>query len=220
METPRRLVLEVAVGEWKNSWNVWVYPALPLKVEGEESIRMVDCLDTTTLKALEGGASVLLSLKKGTLTRQMGGDIQVGFSSIFWNTAWTGGQAPHTLGILCNPIHPALSQFPTEYYSAYQSWDARSHSGAIKVAELSPEIAPIVRVIDDWFTNRPLALLFEVKVGNGKLLVSGVDFWQNMDKRVEARQLLYSLKKYMASQAISPVVSVQEEQVQQLVSDK
>lgn len=220
METSRRLVLEVAVGEWKNSWNVWVYPALPLKVEGEESIRMVDCLDTTTLKALEGGASVLLSLKKGTLTRQMGGDIQVGFSSIFWNTAWTGGQAPHTLGILCNPKHPALSQFPTEYYSDYQWWDAMSHSGAIKVAELSPEIAPIVRVIDDWFTNRPLALLFEVKVGNGKLLVSGVDFWQNMDKRVEARQLLYSLKKYMASPAFSPVVSVQAEQVLQLVSDK
>ena len=220
METPRRLVLEVAVGEWKNSWNVWVYPALPLKVEGEESIRMVDCLDTTTLKALEGGASVLLSLKKGTLTRQMGGDIQVGFSSIFWNTAWTGGQAPHTLGILCNPKHPALSQFPTEYYSDYQWWDAMSHSGAIKVAELSPEIAPIVRVIYDWFTNRPLALLFEVKVGNGKLLVSGIDFWQNMDKRVEARQLLYSLKKYMASPAFSPVVSVQAEQVLQLVSDK
>ena len=220
METPRRLVLEVAVGEWKNSWNVWVYPALPLKIEGEESIRMVDCLDATTLKALEGGASVLLSLKKGTLTRQMGGDIQVGFSSIFWNTAWTGGQAPHTLGILCNPKHPALSQFPTEYYSDYQWWDAISHSGAIKVAELSPEIAPIVRVIDDWFTNRPLALLFEVKVGNGKLLVSGVDFWQNMDKRVQARQLLYSLKKYMASPAFSPVVSVQAEQVQQLVSDK
>jgi len=150
----------------------------------------------------------------------MGGDIQVGFSSIFWNTAWTGGQAPHTLGILCNPKHPALSQFPTEYYSDYQWWDAMSHSGAIKVAELSPEIAPIVRVIDDWFTNRPLALLFEVKVGNGKLLVSGVDFWQNMDKRVEARQLLYSLKKYMASPAFSPVVSVQAEQVLQLVSDK
>lgn len=124
------------------------------------------------------------------------------------------------MGILCNPKHPALSQFPTEYYSDYQWWDAMSHSGAIKVAELSPEIAPIVRVIDDWFTNRPLALLFEVKVGNGKLLVSGVDFWQNMDKRVEARQLLYSLKKYMASPAFSPVVSVQAEQVQQLVSDK
>lgn len=113
-----------------------------------------------------------------------------------------------------------MSQFPTEYYSDYQWWDAMSHSGAIKVAELSPEIAPIVRVIDDWFTNRPLALLFEVKVGNGKLLVSGVDFWQNMDKRVEARQLLYSLKKYMASPVFSPVVSVQAEQVQQLVSDK
>ena len=150
----------------------------------------------------------------------MGGDIQVGFSSIFWNTAWTRGQAPHTLGILCNPEHPALSEFTTEYYSDYQWWDAMSHSGVIEIARVSSQISPIVRVIDDWFTNRPLALLFEVKVGNGKLLVSGIDFWQDMDKRTEARQLLYSLKKYMASPAFTPAVSVQAEQIQRLVSDK
>ena len=72
-----------------------------------------------------------------------------------------------------------------------------SHSGAIEFSKLSPKIHPIVRVIDDWFTNRPLALLFEARVGKGKILVSGIDFWQDMDKRPEARQLLYSLKKYM-----------------------
>ena len=60
----------------------------------------------------------------------------------------------------------------------------------------------------------------KVKVGNGKLLVSGIDFWQDMDKRTEARQLLYSLKKYMASPAFTPAVSVQAEQIQRLVSDK
>lgn len=220
IETPRRLVLEVAVDDKKNSWNIWAYPSTSPKVEGEENIRMVDRLDAVTLKALNSGASVLLSLKKGDLNRQMGGDIQVGFSSIFWNTAWTRGQAPHTLGILCNPEHPALSEFPTEYYSDYQWWDAMSHSGVIEIARVSSQISPIVRVIDDWFTNRPLALLFEVKVGNGKLLVSGIDFWQDMDKRTEARQLLYSLKKYMASPAFTPAVSVQAEQIQRLVSDK
>ena len=32
-----------------------------------------------------------------------------GFSSIFWNTAWTHHQAPHTLGILCDPRGPAFA---------------------------------------------------------------------------------------------------------------
>ena len=92
-----------------------------------------------------------------------------------------------------------------------------SHSGAIVFSKLSPKIHPIVRVIDDWFTNRPLALLFEARVGKGKILVSGIDFWQDMDKRPEARQLLYSLKKYMNSPAFHPDTELKREQIQQLL---
>lgn len=213
---PSCLTLEVSVGERKNSWNIWVYPhSLPETAE-EERILMTDCVDSTVLEALENGASVLLSLRKGSLPGKMGGHIQVGFSSIFWNTAWTYGQAPHTLGILCNPAHPALAEFPTEYYSDYQWWDAMRYSGAVEITKVSPSIRPLVRVIDDWFTNRPLGLLFEVKVGNGKLLVSGIDFWQDMENRPAAVQLLHSLKKYMAGAHFRPSVDVKAEQVRAL----
>ena len=215
--TPQRLVLEVSVNNRKNDWNIWVYPTAQQAIPNENKICMTDRLDAITLNTLEKGATVLLSLKKGSLSKELGGDIQIGFSSIFWNTAWTAKQAPHTLGILCNPAHPALSEFPTEYHSDYQWWDAMSHSGAIEFCELSPKLHPIVRVIDDWFTNRPLALLFEAKVGKGKILVSGIDFWQDMDKRPEARQLLYSLKKYMSSPAFHPDTELKKEQIQQLL---
>ncbi|WP_455673990.1 sugar-binding domain-containing protein [Phocaeicola sp.] len=219
VKAPQRLVLEVFVNQRKNDWNIWVYPSAHQNTANEENIRMTDRLDKTTLAALEKGATVLLSLKKGTLAKEMGGDIAIGFSSIFWNTAWTGGQAPHTLGILCNPKHPALSEFPTEYHSDYQWWDAMSHSGAIEFAKISPDIQPVVRVIDDWFTNRPLALVFEVKVGNGKLLVSGIDFWQDMDKRPEARQLLHSLKKYITAPGFNPTTEVKAEQIKSLIDN-
>lgn len=215
--TPQRLVLEVSVNNRKNDWNIWVYPTAQQAIPNENKICMTNRLDAITLNTLEKGATVLLSLKKGSLSKELGGDIQIGFSSIFWNTAWTAKQAPHTLGILCNPAHPALSEFPTEYHSDYQWWDAMSHSGAIEFCELSPKLHPIVRVIDDWFTNRPLALLFEAKVGKGKILVSGIDFWQDMDKRPEARQLLYSLKKYMSSPAFHPDTELKKEQIQQLL---
>lgn len=216
ISVPQQLTLEVYVSGWKNRWNIWVYPSNPVQTEAEAAIPMVDRVDSATLKTLDEGGTVLLSLRKGTLSRDMGGDIQVGFSSIFWNTAWTLGQAPHTLGILCNPRHPALGEFPTDYHSDYQWWDAMSHAGAIEFANLSPGIQPLVRVIDDWFTNRPLALLFEVRVGRGRLLVSGIDFWQDMDQRPEARQLLYSLKKYMAGTAFRPSVEVDGELLQKL----
>ncbi|MGN1265819.1 MAG: sugar-binding domain-containing protein [Muribaculaceae bacterium] len=206
--SPQCLTLEVQVDGNKNSWHIWVYPSQIESSSAESDILVADSLDDEALAALNSGKSVLLSLPKGALSKDFGGNIAIGFSSIFWNTAWTRGQAPHTLGILCNPSHPALAEFPTDYHSDYQWWDAMSHSGAIEFAKVSPEIQPLVRVIDDWFTNRPLALLFEVKVGKGKLLVSGIDFWQDMDNRPEAKQLLHSLKKYMATAAFNPQVEV------------
>jgi len=205
---PEQLKLEVSVNSFSNSWDIWVYPSKKPVTKDVEKIKMVSKLDAETQQFLENGGSVFLSLKKDSLKPEFGGKIAVGFSSIFWNTSWTKGQAPHTLGILCNPLHPALASFPTDYFSNYQWQFAMSHSNAIIFSGLSKEIKPIVRIIDDWFTNRPLALIFEVKVGKGKLLVSGIDFSNDIENRPEAQQLLYSLKKYMAGNQFNPNVIV------------
>jgi hypothetical protein len=208
MEKAQKLTLTVKVTDFSNSWDVWVYPSIKEKIGDSEQIRIVDKLDTNTISFLKNGGKVLLNIDKGSVKPEKGGDIGIGFSSIFWNTAWTRGQKPHTLGILCNPVHPALSEFPTEYHSNWQWWDAMSHSNAIVLDEFSPELNPIVRVIDDWFKNRRLALVFEAKVGKGKLIVSGIDLHSNLKNRPEAQQLLYSLKKYMASVEFDPAVEL------------
>jgi len=215
-----QMTLEVKVGRFVNSWHVWCYPADVSHESVGKDILLTDRLDENAIRKLDQGGKVLLSLRKGTLSPKMGGSIQVGFSSIFWNTAWTLGQAPHTLGILCDPKHPAFNHFPTSYYSDYQWWDAMSHSNVVDLSEFSVDVTPIIRVIDDWFTNRPLALVFEVKVGNGSLLVSGIDFWQDMENRKEARQLLYSLMDYMSGVAFHPQVRLTPVQLQKLNPDR
>lgn len=217
--TPEKLTLQVSINNLRNSWDFWVYPAIKEAVSGEQTIRIVQELDGQTEEFLKNGGTVLLNLKKGQLSKEMGGDIQIGFSSIFWNTAWTHGQPPHTLGILCNPKHPALAEFPTEYHSNWQWWDAMSHSGAINISSLQG-IRPIVRVIDDWFTNRPLALIFEAKIGKGKILVSGIDLAQDLAKRPEAEQLLFSLKKYMSGPQFNPKTELKTEQITKLTAKK
>ena len=158
----------------------------------------------------------MLTVKKGSIKPEVGGDIAIGFSSIFWNTAWTNGQAPHTLGILCNPKHSALSNFPTQYHSNWQWWDGMSHSNAIRFDAIDSKLQPIVRVIDDWVTARPLGLVFECRVGKGKLMVSGIDLVTDQDKRIEARQLLYSLKKYMGTNAFNPQTQVAADKIKNL----
>ena len=253
-----QLRFEVAIGDFANSWDIWVYPSGQQVDTGE--VLLTDRLDAKALARLAAGGKVLLSLRQGSLAPEAGGDIALGFSSIFWNTSFTNGQAPHTLGILCDPDHPALAQFPTEYHSNYQWHDPVMHAGAIRLDVLAPadeaaaaafraaygkgprvasssagvgadwarsaygpvppvargDVQPIVRVIDDWYNNRPLALLVEAKVGGGSLLVSGVDFHRDMAARPASRQLLRSLVDYMRSDAFAPAAELPVGAVQAL----
>ena len=213
---PQKLRLEVSVKNFTNGWDFWVYPAKEPRINNVVSVQVVQTLNRENIKYLRNGGKLLLNLKKGALSPKMGGNVAIGFSSIFWNTAWTHGQAPHTLGILCHPNHPALAEFPTSYYSNWQWWDAMSHSGAIDISSYPVGLKPIVRVIDDWFSNKPLALLFEVKVGKGKLMVSGIDLTTNLSHRPEARQLLYSIKKYMAGDKFQPKTEMTIQQIEKL----
>ena len=211
-QAPTQLTLHVYVNDRLNDWDIWVYPAQNEHVEG---VMLVSSITDAVLKKLEDGGLVLWSIPESTKGPYL--NAGVGFSSIFWNTAWTGGQLPNSLGILCNPEHPAFNAFPTQYHSHWQWWDAMSHSNGLLLTGFSAELKPIVRVIDDWFTNRPEALLVEAKVGKGKIIISGIDFMKGMDHRPEARQLLYSLEKYMAGDKFNPVVELRAENLLKLV---
>jgi hypothetical protein len=123
-----KLELLVEGSDAKNAWDFWVYP------DGGEpdpgKVWVTRDLDKKALKKLSRGEPVLL-LAHGEVNQTHGAEVAIGFSSIFWNTAWTGGQAPHTLGILCDPGHAVFQDFPTEYHSNWQWWDPVSHSQAM-----------------------------------------------------------------------------------------
>lgn len=206
VKEPGMLTVSVTVGSYTNQWEVFVYPATQPKIADE--VYVTQTIDDKAMKLLNKGGKVLLTLKQGSLLPEMGGDVAIGFSTIFWNTAWTNVQPPVTMGVLCNPANPALADFPTQEYSNYQWWDAMSHSGAINLNKVTKGLEPIVRVVDDWVTARSLGLVFECKVGKGKLIVSGVDLLTGADTRPEARQLLYSLKKYMGGTGFNPSQTV------------
>ena len=145
------------------------------------------------------------------------GRVEVGFSSIFWNTDWTKRQPPHTLGILCAPRHPALRAFPTDYHTNWQWWYILSHSSALILDDLPEKLRPIVQIIDDWVTNRRLGLVVEAKVEGGKLLICSADLNADLDHNPVARQLLHSLLHYMDTPAFNPSVDLRADQVRSLM---
>lgn len=209
---PKQLTLSVNVDGFENDWDFWVYPR---NHSSTDDILVTQHFDDKAEKYLINGGTVLWSIPESDKHKNLNDGL--GFSSIFWNTAWTKGQKPHSLGILCDPDHPALYEFPTEYHSNWQWWDAMSYSNAIILDDFPKDIQPIVRVIDDWFQNRKLALLIEVKAGKGKLIISGIDFYKNIETRPEGKQLLYSLKKYMSSDRFDPKVEMSAEDIGELL---
>lgn len=215
---PTQLTVKVKVEGLpvENSWNIWVYPAV--KPQVAELPYITDRLDQTTVDKLNGGENVLL-LTYGKVKPDKGGDIAVGFSSIFWNTAWTRAQAPHTLGVYCDPKHPALAAFPNEGYSDYQWWNVVSACNAMVLDGFPKDFRPVVHLIDDWFTNRKLGILFETKVGKGKLMVCSADLQNDLDGRPGAAQFRQSILQYMASGEFNPAAEVAPDNIRELLKE-
>ena len=79
------------------------------------------------------------------------------------------------------------------------------------------DLHPIVQPIDDWNTNRKLGLVWECRVGSGKLLVCSADLEKDLGKRPAARQLRESLLSYMAGKRFDPKVAVSKDDLARLL---
>ncbi|MFO7621802.1 MAG: beta-galactosidase, partial [Bacteroidales bacterium] len=199
---------------FRNQWDFWVYPSVVEPVPGK--VHITDMLDSRAEEALRDGGSVLL-LAYGKIGEDKGRQVAIGFSSIFWNTAWTNNQAPHTMGILCDPKHPLFNDFPTEYHSNFQWWDPVTHSQAMIIDELPPGLRPLIQPIDTWFENRRLALAFEARSGDGKLMVCSINMKDSLDQRPVTKQLLSSVLKYMNSNFFDPDTEIDLKQIRNLL---
>lgn len=223
LPAPARYRLVVWVGQMgglsaakiaENDWDLWVYPAAP-PADVPADVHVARALDEAALAKLKAGGTVLLCADP----KRVKGDVAIGFSSIFWNTAWTRNQAPHTLGILCDPKHPVFASFPTDFHSNWQWWELIHDSGAMVLDALPPALRPLVQPIDTWFKNRRLGLLFEAKVAGGRLMVCSMDIDRDLAKRPAARQLRASLFAYLAGPTFAPKVEVAPEQIRALMSE-
>ena len=216
LKTPARyqLVVRLKGTKFENDWQIWVYPAktvdtLPV------NILVTDKFDQAAQDCLQHGGKVLLTIPGDQVRNFDAAPVKPGFSSIFWNTAWTGRQAPTTLGIWCDPKHPALAKFPTDFCSNWQWWYLIHRAGALRMDLLPSDTKPIVRLIDDWVTARSLGLIAQGKIGAGKIIVCGFDLTRGADDSV-SQQLRRSLLDYAASDQFAPATEWSEADVKGL----
>jgi len=206
--TPAKLRIDCAIEgtKYSNTYDIWVYPP-KVDTHTPKEVLVTNRLDATTLKFLADGGKVLLFSRTNDPKRTVGG----AFPTDFWCWAMFAKGAiakgiepvPGTQGFICDPKHPALAEFPTEFHSNWQWWQIVKNSRPIILDETPADYRTIIHVIDNFARNHKLGLLFETKVGQGKLLVCASDL-PALQGHPEARQLMHSLLRYLDSAAFAP----------------
>jgi len=208
VEAPQKLTVTLAIlgTPYRNSYPIWVYPS-HADTRVPSGVIVAERLSAEALGHLRNGGKVLLFPRLDELKHCVKGAFQTDFWCwpMFARAAERRGlePAPGTLGILCDPNHPALAHFPTEFHSDWQWWRIVKNSRPIILDETPAAYRPIIQVIDNFARNHKLGLLFETRVGPGKLLVCASALPALQDYP-EARQLMRSLLQYMDSPAFAP----------------
>ena len=188
------VVLSIKGTEYINRWNVWVYPEATEAQWGNVKYTR-DYAEAS--KLLAEGENVLFNPDWKTMK-----GIEGKFVPVFWSPVHFFKQAG-TMGVLCDPAHKALADFPTDMHSDWQWWDLNTNSTIMVVDEVKGG-SPIVEMVDSFTNNRCLASLYEGTVGNGKLMLATFDLQNNLSGRPVANQMLRSLLSYMNSADFQP----------------
>jgi hypothetical protein len=138
------------------------------------------------------------------------------FLPVFWSPIWFPTQRPNAMGILCDPKHPALARFPTEFYSNWQWYDLLNHSRTMILDDTPADFRPIVMVIDNFARNHKLGAVWETRAQKGRLLICGIDLPGLVDKQPAARQLWESLCAYAGSEAFQPAHEIPAQTLEKL----
>lgn len=204
------LTVQAEAGErYENDWDVWVMPEASTAVE--RSIQVTSDPQEAIERA-EAGADVLLQVRP----EDIGNDVALGFTTVFWNTAWTHNQPPHTLGLLHDPTHPVFRDFPTRGTTDWNWWELVQDAKPMLIDALPPALRPLVQPIDTWFEARRLGALVEARMGSGRLMVCSLNLQPGPD-RLAATQLRRSLLAYMAGPDFAPEHSLDADQVLSLL---
>jgi hypothetical protein len=181
-----------------NEWNLWVYPSEPALSWPKDVLVAKEWDDAVHEHLLEGGNALLLV--HGKKNRH---SARTGFASVYWSAGWWGNRFS-SLGIICDPAHPALAEFPNEGWSDWQWHDLLADAATIDLSDAPERLQPIVQPVPDFHYNTRLGQVFEGKVGRGFLLVCGYDLETDLENRPAARQFRRSVSDYISSDFFRP----------------
>lgn len=198
LRAPAQYSIEVSAEGASNDWDFWVYPA-KLSPPQTRGLLLTKTWNDEARAALKRGRKVVYLAPAEELALTLA----VSFTTTSRSLRWFPERSA-AMGILCDPKHPGLANFPTDAHSNWQWWHLMSRARALILNDAPAALRPIVQVIDDPTRNYRLGAVFEARIGKGKLLVSTLDLETSLETRLAARQLRDSLLRYAASSRFNP----------------
>ena len=200
-----------------NHWNLWVFPpagrakapagiatTMPLLSRAYPGAKLLgsvaaippgtrvlvsDTLADPVVDFLAGGGHVVL-LSPRELRKSPG---EPTYRSVPYNSGTTGN-----MGTLIRP-HPALGRFPHEGWCDFCFAPLIQGAHAVALDAFRPQrIEPIIRSIGHMRTMSDKAYMFELGVGQGRLLVCSLRLAEMYDGSPAARYLVDSMLRHMS----------------------
>lgn len=216
------LQLVLNLNNQTNTYDLWVYPENKPTIKNETIAEVTSLTDA--IKMLDEGKNVLYIPNHDEIKPLSVGGL---FTPDYWNYAMFKSiseslkrdVSPGTLSILTEPSHPIFKEFPTDFCSNWQWWIISKNARPFILDKSPTEYKPIVQVIDNIERNHKLGLIFEMKVGEGKLLVSMCNLKAIVDKP-EGKQFYYAIQNYMSSSDFSPQHAFTKQELIKLFDSK
>ena len=214
LKTAQRLTLNLQTGTYHNYYHLWVYPE---DQEDMDGIYIDSLLNKQVKSKLAKGATVLLLPRHKDIEKQSVGGM---FTPDYWNYAMfktiseNAGKevSPGTMSILADPAHPLFRHFPTEEHSDWQWWSIARNSRPMILDNTCKAYRPVLQVIDNIERNHKLGIVFEFRIGKGKLLVCTTDLNAIQDTP-EGNQFRTALLRYAKSAQFQPDTALSWEEL-------
>ena len=127
-----------------------------------------------------------------------------------------GDYSSQTYGLLIRHQSPMFRHFPTSFHSDLQWWEIVNRSYPMLLDDMPADLVPTVQSIGYALSTSRMGVIFEARVGSGRIVVVNADLNTNLSHRIAARQLRSSILQYMNSADFQPRTSVTWQQVYDL----
>lgn len=200
---PSMLKVSVAVEDYENSWNIFVYT----DDEADFSVPVLSGIDDNFEEIAKNGGVAVVEMSKDNLVNPIEGL----FKPTFWSPAHFPSERSN--GLMIESRSAAFNGFPTTDYADFQWKHPIDNCICADVSPLRVDMSYLAEPVPNFYSNVRRSPLFEAKVGQGSFLFCGFDF--TVDKET-VKALKNSLAKYVGSNNFMPAQRLEIEDLKKI----